>query len=104
MPKLNNNTCRSYPNTTRLLEERIYAKRKEMKLSQEALADKMGVTRNCIQQMECHEHLPQLFTVFDLLEALGFDKKESDDFMSELRNAYREDKGLLNEKEEPEAV
>lgn len=99
MPKLNN-ICREYPNTTRLLETWIYARRKELKLSQDALADRANITRNCIQQMECYEHLPRPSTLFSLMAALELSDEEIDDFMSGLWRAYREDKRLQKEKEE----
>ena len=48
---------------THLLEEALYARRKRMKISQDDLAERTGLSRNCIQQMECHEHLPQINTL-----------------------------------------
>ena len=49
---------RDFPNVSRYLEEKLFRRRKELKLSQTALAERAGVTRNCIQQLECYEHLP----------------------------------------------
>lgn len=45
-------------------------------MSQGTLSEKIGVTRNCIQQMECYEHLPQLYTLFELMKALEFKEYE----------------------------
>ena len=58
---------REFPHVSRFLEEKITRRRKEMGLSQTALAERAGVTRNCIQQMECHEHLPLPSTMFRLI-------------------------------------
>ncbi len=66
-------------------------------MSQYALADKIGVTRNCIQQMECHEHIPKAETVFDIMKALGFTKEESAAFLVKYLDAYYRDKEFLKE-------
>ena len=56
-----------------------------MKLSQSALAEKTGLTRNCIQQMECYEPLPR--------------------FWEELEEAYQRDRVLQEaEAETPQKV
>ncbi len=68
-----------------LLEKKVYARRKERKISQDHLADKTGLTRNCIQQMECHEHLPKLLTLLKIMAAL------------ELWDAYLQDLQLQEE-------
>ena len=86
-----NNTCRIHPNVTQQLENHVYARRKEMKISQDRLADKTGLSRNCIQQMECHEHLPQLLSLLRILVELGFDKDAFSNFMLDLWEAYIQD-------------
>ncbi len=65
-------TYRKYPHVSQFLKKSLYGRRKEMKLSQTTLAVKAGVTRNCIQQMECYEHLPLPSTMFKLIQALMF--------------------------------
>lgn len=65
-----------------------------MKLSQSALAERAGLTRNCIQQMECHEHLPLPSTMFNLIQALDFSEEEAVCFWRELNEAYRQDHAL----------
>lgn len=96
------NRCRDYPSVMLLLETRIFARRKEMELSQEDLADRAGLTRNCIQQIECHEHLPQMTTLAGVMAALGFSEKERDDFMKEYQEAYYRD--WKDQKERPPAL
>ncbi len=53
MPK-SRSAYRKFPNVSNYLSEKIFRRRKAMKLSQSALAEKTGLTRNCIQQMECY--------------------------------------------------
>lgn len=65
-----------------------------MKLSQTALAAKAGVTRNCIQQMECHEHLPLPSTMFRLIKALEFSEEEAAEFWIEIDAAYARDREM----------
>lgn len=65
-----------------------------MHLSQSALAARAGLTRNCIQQMECHEHLPLPSTMFRLLKALEFSAEEAAGFWVEIDAAYAQDKAL----------
>lgn len=65
-----------------------------MHLSQSALAARAGLTRNCIQQMECHEHLPLPSTMFRLLKALEFSAEEAAEFWVEIDAAYAQDKAL----------
>ena len=94
-----NNSCRDHPHMTQLLESEIYDKRRSMGMSQYDLAEIVGVTRNCIQQLECHEHLPRAETVFDIMQALGFDEDEALTFLRKYMNAYYRDKALQKERE-----
>ncbi|MCI8422919.1 MAG: helix-turn-helix transcriptional regulator [Lawsonibacter sp.] len=75
-----------------------------MKLSQSALAERAGLTRNCIQQMECHEHLPLPSTMFNLIQALDFSEEETVCFWRDLSEAYRQDNALQQENAEPTGV
>lgn len=68
-------------------------------MSQGTLSEKIGVTRNCIQQMECYEHLPQLYTLFELMKALEFKEYERKDFMGDILSAYYKDKEAQKERE-----
>ena len=68
-------------------------------MSQGTLSEKIGVTRNCIQQMECYEHLPQLYTLFELMKALEFKEYERKDFMGDILSAYYKDKEVQKELE-----
>ena len=86
--------CKEFPNVSRYLEEKLFRRRKELNLSQSALADRAGVTRNCIQQLECHEHLPLPSTMFKLIKALEFSEKEAAEFWAEIDVAYDCDKAL----------
>ena len=63
-----------------------------MKISQTALAERAGLTRNCIQQLECHEHLPLPSTMFRLIKALEFSEEEAAEFWAEIDAAYDRDK------------
>lgn len=94
------NTCETHPHVTQLLDTKIYTRRRRMNISQNALADQAGLTRNCIQQIECHEHLPRLSTLFHLMKALQFNAKESSRFMEELQTAYVMDQQLQRERDE----
>lgn len=95
-----NNICRTHPNMTQLLEDEIYSRRKRTEnMSQYVLADKIGVTRNCIQQMECHEHIPKAETVFDIMQALEFTEEESTAFLVKYLDAYYKDKEFLKEQD-----
>lgn len=71
-----------------------------MGLSQSDLADRAGLTRNCIQQLECHEHLPQPPALFDLLDALEFSEDEAARFWIELGGAYHKDRAVQREQAE----
>ena len=77
---------------TLLLETEIYERRRRTEhMSQYALAEKIGVTRNCIYLMESHTHIPKTETVFDIIIALGFSVEE--------RKAYYKDKVVQEELE-----
>lgn len=86
--------CRHYPHMAHLLEEALYARRKRMKISQDDLAERTGLSRNCIQQMECHEHLPQINTLFEIMRALAFSEEEFTEFWKAYQNAYLTDREL----------
>ena len=83
---------REFPNVSRYLEEKIFCRRKALKISQTALAERAGLTRNCIQQLECHEHLPLPSTMFKLIRALEFSEEEAAKFWAEIDAAYVQDK------------
>ena len=89
MPK---SRCDKYPNTMQLLEAEIFARRRSNGISQYALANKIGLSRNCIQQMECHEHVPKAETIFDIMKALEFKAKENAVFVVKYLNAYYQDR------------
>ncbi len=97
MPK-SRSAYREFPNVSKYLSEKIFRRRKEMKLSQSALAERTGLTRNCIQQMECHEHLPLPSTMFKLTKALEFSEEETARFWEELEDAYQQDRMLQEAK------
>ncbi len=90
MEKLHN-TCREYPNMTRVLTEKLYNKRKERHTSQTVLANLMGRSRNCIQQMECYEHLPTLRTILHSAYVLELSDEEYISLMLELWQAFQKD-------------
>ena len=92
---------RKFPNVSRFLEEKIFRRRKKLKISQAALAEKAGVTRNCIQQMECYEHLPLPSTMFRLIKALEFSEEEAAEFWVEIDAAYDRDRVLQEEASKP---
>lgn len=95
-----NNTCKNRPNMTRLLETEIYERRRRTEhLSQYALAEKVGVTRNCIYKMESHTHIPKAETVFDIIMALGFSAEERKVFAEKYMDAYYKDKVVQEELE-----
>lgn len=95
-----NAACRNYPHMVQALNEKIYSRRKRMKISQDTLAEQTGLTRNCIQQMECYEHLPQTNTLFELMKALKFSEEEIKEFWSEYLKAYLADTELQRKREE----
>lgn len=90
---------REFPNVSKFLEEKLKLRRKEMKISQTTLAGMAGVTRNCIQQIECHEHLPLPSTLFKIIEALEFNEEEASKFWIGLDEAYAKDRALRADSE-----
>ena len=86
--------CRQFPNVSEVLEEKFVRRRKAQKISQTKLAEIAGVTRNCIQQLECHEHLPLPSTMFRLLRALHFNDEEVAKFWVEVEAAYMLDRQM----------
>ena len=93
------NTSRKYPNTIQTLVTGICAKRKSKGISQYKLSENTGLTRNCIQQAECYEHLPELPTLFEIMLGLDFDEEEGKELFWNCLNAYREDKVLQQEQD-----
>ena len=85
------NACTEYPNMTRVLDELLYDKRKAQNISQTVLSNLVGRSRNCIQQAECHEHLPTLFTILNSAYALKFSDDEFSGLMMELWTAFQKD-------------
>lgn len=85
---------KEFPNVSRFLEEKLFRRRRERKISQMLLAERAGVTRNCIQQLECHEHLPLPSTMFKLIRALEFSEEEAAEFWVEIDAAYDRDKAM----------
>ena len=85
---------REFPNVSRYLDRIIVYRRKKLKISQTALAEKAGLTRNCIQQLECHEHLPLPSTMFKLIRALDFSKEDAAEFWVEIDAAYARDRAV----------
>ena len=100
MPK-SRSAYRKFPNVSKYLEEKLFRRRKELKLSQTALAERAGLTRNCIQQLECHEHLPLPSTMFRLIRALEFSKEEAAEFWVEIDAAYDQDKAMQETASKP---
>ena len=86
-------------NTINTLAKGICTKRKSKGITQEKLSENTGLTRNCIQQAECYEHLPKLPTIFEIMLGLDFSEEESKDLLWECLNAYRKDKDLQKEYE-----
>ena len=99
MHKLNKNH-KNYPNLIRTVKDSIYEKRKTLNISQSFLAETCDITRNCIQQLECSEHIPDLTTLFKIFEALGFSESEFSEFMSKARKAFRDDVRIQRERDE----
>ena len=95
-----NSNNKNYPNLTRAVTNTISEKRKELKYSQEFLAEACDITRNCVQQLECYEHIPDLTTLFKLFEALGFSEEETTIFILKAREAFRTDIILQKERNE----
>ena len=92
------NTCTEYPNMTRVLDEMLYRKRKTQNISQTVLANLIGRSRNCIQQAECHEHLPALFTILSSAHALEFSDEEFTCLMLALWVAFQVDLQFQSER------
>ena len=92
---------KEFPNVSRFLEEKLFRRRRELKISQMLLAERAGVTRNCIQQLECHEHLPLPSTMFKLIRALEFSEKEAAEFWVEIDAAYDRDKTMKEKASKP---
>ena len=68
-------------NTINTLAKGICTKRKSKGITQEKLSENTGLTRNCIQQTECYEHLPKLPTIFEIMLGLDFSEEESKDLL-----------------------
>ena len=68
-----------------------YSKRKSLHMSQVDVASLMDRTRNCIQQIEYREHLPDFETFFLLDEALHFSDDEAISLFLEIRACVRAD-------------
>ena len=98
------NVRRQFPNVSKFMEQNFVRRRKELKISQTTLAERANVTRNCIQQLECYEHLPLPSTMFNLLEALGFSEEEAAEFWAEIKNAYKQDRALQEESAETQGA
>lgn len=59
-----NNTWETNPHMTQLLETEIYERRRRTKgISQLVLANKIGVSRNCIYLIESHDNIPKIENV-----------------------------------------
>lgn len=93
------NMCTEYPNMTRVLDEMLYNQRKAQNISQTALSNLVGRSRNCIQQAECHEHLPTLFTILSFAYALGFGDDEFLRLMMALWVAFQADTRFQRERD-----
>ena len=94
-----NSGCRKYPDTSKVLVTGLSEKRKSMGISQFKLSEGTGLSRNCIQQMECYEHLPRLETVFELMLALQFNQEEGKALLWACLDAYRSDKQRQTQQE-----
>lgn len=81
----------------------ICTKRKARGISQYELSEDAGLTRNCIQQAECYEHLPKISTLFEIMLSLDFGEAEGKDFLWNCLNAYQEDKEFQQEQEQEPA-
>lgn len=88
------NAYRLFPHVCKFLDDTVYRKRKELKITQYDLAERAGLTRNCIQQMECHEHMPLPSTMFKILRALEFSEEETVSFWDGIDDAYDQDRAL----------
>ena len=99
MHSLNKNH-KNYPNLIRTVKSAICEKRKTLNISQSFLAETCDITRNCVQQLECSEHIPDLTTLFKIFEALGFSESEFSELMIEARKAFRNDMKIQKERAE----
>lgn len=97
--KIRNNKSKYYPNVLKVLEVNIYSRRKELGMSQQELSQRIGVSRNCIQQMECYEHMPLTSTILDLLLELGYTLDGRTEFWKAYMDAYYQDKARFKEQE-----
>lgn len=98
MPK-SNNTYKTHPHMTSLLEAEIYERRKRLGMSQYALAEKAGVARNSIDLMERHKRIPKMETIFDIIMALDFSVEEREVFAVKHMDAYYKDKEVQKQLE-----
>ncbi|MCI8688660.1 MAG: helix-turn-helix transcriptional regulator [Lawsonibacter sp.] len=95
-----NNTWETNPHMTQLLETEIYERRRRTKsISQLVLANKIGVSRNCIYLIESHDNIPKIETILDIIQALGFSEEERKAFMGKYTEAYYKDKEFQQERE-----
>lgn len=84
---------------TSLLEAEIYERRRGLGMSQYALAEKAGLTRNSIDLMERHKHIPKIETIFDIIMALNFNAEERKSFAVKHMDAYYKDKEVQKQLE-----
>ena len=98
------NAYRLFPHVCKFLDETVSRKRKELKITQYDLAEKAGLTRNCIQQMECHEHMPLPSTMFKLLRALEFSEEEASRFWAGIDDAYAQARALHDDEADASEV
>lgn len=98
-----NNTCKKYPKACKTLASGICSKRSSKGISQYKLSDNTDRTRNCIQQLECYEHLPTLETLFEVMVGLEFEENEGKEFLWGCLEAFREDKARQKEREKEPA-
>ena len=95
-----NNTWETNPHMTQLLETEIYERRRRTKgISLLVLANKIGVSRNCIYLIESHDNIPKIETILDIIQALGFSEEERKAFMGKYTEAYYKDKEFQQERE-----
>ena len=88
------NVRREFPHVSEFLETALFRRRREMKISQTTLAARVGLSRNCIQQMECREHLPLPSTISRLIRGLEFSGEETARFWAGIDAAYAQDPAL----------
>lgn len=90
-----NDTCTNHPHMTRLLEEEVYERRRRMNgMSQYVLAERVGVSRNCIYKMESHAYIPSIEIVLSIIAELGFSKDERRVFLDKYLDAFYKDKAF----------